>query len=147
MWTMRNDGEKTCSDGQLQSVKRVYDAILVFLRDFYLPDGLTGSLWDDYWNEYPGPASRAIEAAIRESVEKRVREVEFVYQQEGFYLRGTEVYAELGACIDEEVCAAINEKLSYEYRYSQDPESEWPSTWADYSKALARINGIVDPLF
>ena len=143
MRTMSNDGEKTYSDEQLQSVKRVYDAILGFLRDFYLPDGLTGSLWDDYRSEYPGPASRALEAVIRESVEKRIREVEFVYQQEGFYLRGTEVYAELGACIDKEVRAAISEKLSYAYRYGQDPESEWPSPWADYSKALTRINGIL----
>ena len=140
---MSLNGEKTYSDEQLQSVKRVYDAVLVFLRDFYLPDGLTGSLWDDYRNEYPGVASRAIEAAILESVEKRMREVEFAYQQEGFYLRGTKIYAELGAYIDEEVCAAISEKLSYEYRYGQDPESEWPSTWADYSKALTGINGIL----
>lgn len=140
---MSFNGEKACSDEQLQAVKRVYEAILVFLRDFYLPDGLTGSLWDDYRNEYPGVASRAIEAAIRESVEKRMREVEFACQQEAFYLRGTEIYAQLGAYIDEEVCAAISEKLSYEYRYGQDPESEWPSTWADYSKALTRINGIL----
>ena len=35
----------------------------------------------------------------------------------------------------------------YEYRYGQDPESERPSPWADYSKALTGINGIVDPVF
>lgn len=140
---MRFDGEKTYSVEQLQSVKRVCDAVLVFLRDFYLPDGLTGSLWEHYRNVYPGIFSRAIEDAIIESAEKRAREVEFVYRQEAFYLRGTEVYAELGACIDEEVRAAISEKLSYAYRYGQDPESEWPSLWKDYAKALDRVNEIM----
>ena len=140
---MRSDGKAAYTDEQLQAVKRLCDAILAFLRDFYLPDGLTGSLWEHYRNVYPGLFSRAIEDAIVESAEKRAREVEFVYRQEAFYLRGTEIYDVLGSCIEEEVYAALQEKLSYEYRYTQDPESEFPRFWTDYAKALNRVNEIL----
>ena len=140
---MSFDGEKTCSGEQHYAAKRLCDAVLVFLRDFYLPDGLTGSLWEHYRNVYPGLFSRAIEDAIIESAEKRAREVEFVYRQEAFYLRGTEIYEVLGTCIEEEVYAALQDKLSYEYRYTQDPESEFPRFWTDYAKALNRVNEIL----
>ena len=140
---MRSDGNTAYTDEQLQAAKRLCDAILAFLRDFYLPDGLTGSLWEHYRTIYPGLFSRAIEDAIVESAEKRAWEVEFVYRQEAFYLRGTEIYEVLGTCIEEEVYAALQDKLSYEYRYTQDPESEFPRFWTDYAKALNRVNEIL----
>ena len=49
----------------------------------------------------------------------------------------------LGPCIEEEVYAALQDKLSYEYRYTQDPESEFPRFWTDYAKARNRVNEIL----
>lgn len=124
---------------QIESLKRIYDAIIDYLHDFYITDGFTGALWYEYVDKgYDNP-----ENVIYDYAENKLRQVHIVVQKEYFYLRDTEVYREIEEYTDEDLYDIFNGKLSYAYRFEALVDGN-PTTIDDYNKAIKRLNEIVE---
>lgn len=124
---------------QYESIKRIYDSVIDYLNDFYTTDGFTGGLW--YKFEEKG--SKNPEEDIYDYAMGKIKEVHIVFQKEYFYLRDTDVYAELCEYMDNDLYDIFDGKLSYAYRFEAIPDGN-PTTADDYNKALNRINEIVE---
>ena len=124
---------------QYESLKRVYDSVIDYLNDFYNTDGFTGGLW--YKFEKNG--SKNPEEDIYDYAMDKIKVVHIVFQKEYFYLRDTDVYAELSEYMDNDLYDIFDGKLSYAYRFEAVPDGN-PTTAEDYNKALNRLNEIVE---
>ena len=124
---------------QIESLKRVYDAIIDFLDDFDKTDGFTGSLW----YEFERKGSKYPEEDIYDYAQNKIEKVQKVLLKEYFYLHDTEVYEELNSYIENDLYDTFDGKLSYAYRFEAVPDGN-PTTFDDYSKALQRINEIIE---
>ena len=65
---------------KIESIKRIYDAIIDFLEDFYNTDGFTGSLW----YEFKRKGSPDPEMDIYDYAENKIRKVSLILQKEYF---------------------------------------------------------------
>lgn len=124
---------------QYESIKRIYDSVIDYLNDFYTTDGFTEGLW--YKFEKMG--SKDPEEDIYDYAMGKIKEVHIVFQKEYFYLRDTDVYAELCEYMDNDLYDIFDGKLSYAYRFEAIPDDN-PTTADDYNKALNRLNEIVE---
>lgn len=124
---------------KIESIKRIYDAIVDFLDDFYKTDGFTGELW----YEFARKGSRNPELDINGYAEDKIRYIESVLRKEYFYLHDTEVYGELCEYVDNDLWETFDGKTSYAYRFEAGAEGN-PTTEEDYNKALKRINEIIE---
>lgn len=124
---------------QYESIKRIYDSVIDYLNDFYTTDGFTGGLW--YKFEEMG--SKDPEEDIYDYAMDKIKEVHIVFQKEYFYLRDTDIYAELFVYMDNDLYDIFDGKLSYAYRFEAIPDGN-PTTADDYNKALNRLNEIVE---
>ena len=124
---------------KIESMKRVYDAIIDFLEDFSVTDGFTGALW--YKFERMG--SPDPEDDIYGYAEDKIRAINLILQKEYFYLHDTKVYSELCEYVDNDLWDTFNGKVSYAYRFEAIPDGN-PTTEEDYDKALKRINEIIE---
>lgn len=124
---------------KIESIKRIYDAIIDFLDDFYNTDGFTGALWYKFQRKgSPNP-----EMDIAEYAENKICAVSLVFQKEYFYLHDSKIYAELSEYINNDLWETFDGKLSYAYRFEALADGN-PTTEDDYSKALKRINEIIE---
>lgn len=124
---------------QIESLKRVYDAIIDFLDDFDKTDGFTGTLW----YEFQRKGSNNPEDDIYDYAQNKIEKVQKVLLKEYFYLHDTEVYEELSEYIENDLYDTFDGKLGYAYRFEAIPDGN-PTTFDDYSKALQRINEIIE---
>ena len=125
---------------QIESIKRIYDAIIDFLDDFFKTDGFTGGLWCVFSER----GSKNPEQEICEYADKKHEKVRKVFLKEYFYLHDLEVYSEINNYIENDLIDIYAGKLSYGYRYEENSDGN-PTTFDDYSKALERINEIIEP--
>ena len=124
---------------QIESLKRIYDDVIDYLDNFYKTDGFTGTLWYVYQDQgYKDPEDK-----IYEYAEERIEKVLLTIQKEYFYLHDTEVYSEILEYSENDLYDIFNGKLGYAYRFEAIPDGN-PTTQDDYSKALKRINEIVE---
>ena len=124
---------------RIESIKRIYDAIIDFLEDFYNTDGFTGTLW----YEFERKGSPDPEMDIINYAEHKILAVYLVLKKEYFYLHDSKIYAELSEYIDNELWETFDGKLGYAYRFEALADSN-PTTKDDYNKALKRINEIIE---
>ena len=83
------------------------------------------------------------EDKIYEYAEEKIEKVLLTIQKEYFYLHDTEVYSEILEYSENELYDIFNGKLGYAYRFEAEPDGN-PTTQDDYSKALKRLNEIVE---
>lgn len=131
---------KELSTLQIESLKRIYDGIIDFLDEFEKTDGFTGTLW----YEFERKGSRDIEADIYDYAQNRIEKVQKVFLKEYFYLHDAEIYHEINKYIENDLYDTFNGKLEYAYRFESVPNGN-PTTFDDYSKALQRINELIEP--
>ena len=124
---------------KIESIKRIYDAIIDFLEDFYNTDGFTGSLW----YEFKRKGSPDPKMDICYYAENKIRKVYLILQKEYFYLHDTKAYAELCEYVENDLWETFDGKLSYAYRFEAMADGN-PTTEDDYNKALKRINEIIE---
>ena len=134
-----NETVKAYTPLQLESAKRVYDAIIDFLEDFYRTDGFTGALW----YKFSRSGSKDPESDIYAYAEARLDKVSLILQKEYFFLHDTKLYDELYEYVDQDLLEIFNGKLGFAYRFEAFADGN-PTTSEDYSKALKRINEIVE---
>ena len=80
---------------------------------------------------------------IYDYAQNKIEKVQKVFLKEYFYLHDTEVYEELNNYIENDLYDTFDGKLSYAYRFEAIPDGH-PTTFDDYSKALQRINEIIE---
>jgi hypothetical protein len=124
---------------QIESAKRIYDAVIDYLTDFYKTAGFTGALW----YKFAKSGSKDPEDDIYRYAERKIAIVELVLQKEYFYLRNTEIYEEFSEYVENDLYDIFNGKLGYAYRFEAMAEGN-PTTEDDYSKALTRLDEIID---
>lgn len=124
---------------KIESIKRIYDAVIDFLEDFYNTDGFTGTLWYKFQRN----GSSNPEEDIFDYAENKIRAVSLVLQKEYFYLHDTKVYSELCEYVHNNLWETFDGKLGYAYRFEAIADGN-PTTEDDYNKALKRINEIIE---
>ena len=129
------------SDRQLSAVKRIYDTCIWFLHEFKSSDG-----FNNYWFDFSRKGSRDPENDIYEFVEGLINKVELVFDQEYFDLHNCSIYDELYEFVSEDLINTYNGKLGYAYRF-EAPVDGHPTTAEDYTKALTRLNEIVNKCY
>ena len=139
MKKVEEDEEMVLSNLQIESLKRIYDDVIEYLNDFYKTDGFTGALWYVYHDQgYKDPEDK-----IYEYAEEKIEKVLLTIQKEYFYLHDTEVYSEILEYSENDLYDIFDGKLGYAYRFEAVPDGN-PTTQDDYSKALKRLNEIVE---
>lgn len=124
---------------QIESLKRVYDAIIDFLDDFDNTDGFTGTLWCEFQRKgYKDP-----EQEICVYADNRLEQVKKVLLKEYFYLHDSDVYMNVCEYVENDLFEIYDGKLGYAYRKDAIPDGN-PTTFDDYNKALQRINEIIE---
>ena len=124
---------------QIESLKRIFDAIIDFLDDFDKTDGFTGTLWSEFYRQ----GINDIEEAIYLYAEEQHGKVKNVFLKEYFYLKITSVYQEIENYIDVDLFDVFDGKLEYAYRHDAPIEGN-PRTEDDYIKSLNGIKNIID---
>jgi hypothetical protein len=100
----------TTNDRILDSLKRIYDAVVFYLDDFDTSSGFT-----DYWTRlhYTGFDINMIESEMQEIASNKLHKVEIVFQQEYIILHKLDIYSELEKYIYEDLCNIWDGKLNY----------------------------------
>ncbi|MCR5483346.1 MAG: hypothetical protein K6E99_02940 [Bacilli bacterium] len=129
------------TDLQLQSFKKVYDSILDFLDEFNESDG-----FNDLWFEVEGDPNDK-KGLIWDVVNKKHEGVMKTLNKEYFYLKNTALYEELENYIYNDMYDIYEtKKLDYAYRF-EALGTDQPTTQDDYTKALNKINEIVNKYY
>lgn len=130
---------KRLSTLQIESLKKIYDGIIDFLDDFEKTNGFTGTLW----YEFERKGSKDPEDDIDDYARNKIEEVKKIFLKEYFYLHDTDVYEEINNYIEKDLYETFEGKLGYAFRLEAIPEGH-PTTFDDYSKALKKINEIIE---
>jgi transcriptional regulator with XRE-family HTH domain len=130
--------EEIYSDLQLMSIKKIYDLIILFLREFEETGGFTTSLWYEFLKQgFSDP-----EEKIYEYVEKKISAIEEMIMQEYFYLHNLNIYDRIQDFVANDLREIYENKLGYAYRFEAIIDGN-PTTSEDYYKALGKINTII----
>lgn len=123
------------TDLQLQSLKRIYDAMIDFLVDFRDTGGFTTDLWIRFTDE--GVAD--VEDEIYNYADKSISKVHAAIMKERFYLHDLPVYEELETYAYNDLYDVYNGKLGYAYRFENPGTTD-----EDFEKAMKRLNEMVE---
>ena len=136
----KDDMTVNITERQKDSLKRVYDAIIEFLDEFYWSDG-----FNDYWSDLCQHYSpQNVENKLYEIAEKEQRKVKLVLQKEYIELYRLDVYEKLEEYVYDTLCDIYDGKLSYAYRFEAPVEDAGVTTWDDYIMALNKINELIE---
>lgn len=130
---------------QLESIKRIYDAIIIFLEEFSNTDG-----FNDLWMEYidKGVQAQFTEDKLYDYAMTQIDNVNLILKQEYFYLHNLSIYDKLNTFINDDLINTFEGKLSYAYRFESLVEdyngNRGTTTSEDYLKALNKINDIIE---
>ena len=127
------------TDLQLQSAKRIYDALVGFLHEFEVTGGFTTSMW---YNLQKGGSDNP-EEDMYEYIQKLEDKIHLIFRQEYFFLHDLPIYNELLNYMDEDLVETYDGKLSYAYRFEAIPAGN-PTTDEDYEKAVNKLNSIIE---
>lgn len=127
------------SAAQTESLKRIYDAIIDYLSEFYNTGGFTTALW----YEFQRNGSENPEDDIYVYAEEKMNAVLLVVQKEYFYLHDTSVYSEISEYAENDLLDIFDGKVGYAYRIEAIPDGN-PTTEDDYGKALKRLHEIIE---
>ena len=132
---------------QLESIKRIYDAIIIFLEKFLNTDGFN-ELWIEFIDK--GINNEFIEDKLYDYAMKQIDNVNLILKQEYFYLHNLSIYDNLNTFINDDLINTFDGKLSYAYRFESLVEdnngNRGTTTSEDYLKALNKINGIIEEI-
>ena len=139
----------TTNDRILDSLKRIYDAVVYYLDDFDTSSGFT-----DYWKEisYTGFDTNIIENEMQEIASNKLHRVEIVFQQEYIILHKLNIYSELEKYIYEDLCNIWDGKLNYYCRLDgvgieEKSITQEISVHEEMTIALNRINELMSEFF
>ena len=127
------------TDLQLQSAKRIYDALVGFLHEFEVTGGFTTSMWYDLQDN----GSKNPEEDMYEYIQNLEDKIHLIFRQEYFFLHDLPIYNELLNYMDEDLTETYEGKLGYAYRFEAIP-NENPTTDEDYEKAMNKLNSIIE---
>lgn len=125
------------TDLQLQSVKRIYDALVGFLHEFEVTGGF------DMWDEEVEGDLIYCEGDIDAYIHKLDDKIHLVFRQEYFFLYDLPIYNELLNYMHEDLVETYDGKLGYGYRYDAISKGN-PTTKDDYIKAMNKLNSIIE---
>lgn len=143
----------TASERTLDSLKRIYDAIIEFLHEFKETEGFT-----TYWNDIEHQVvlndlefnPQKIENNLYYMIENKVRNLELILQKEYIILHKFEIYNKLEDYIYN-IWDIFDGKLNPIYRFEAGVEktdgSHDPTTYEDYEASLNTINEIMSEYF
>ena len=123
---------------QMQSVKKIYDALVSFLHEFLNTGGFTTSMWYDFLDK----GSKNPESDIYDYIENLEDRIELIIKQEYFYLRDLSIYNELCDFVHGDLVDIYNGKLGYAYRVECFGDA--PTTYDDYLKTWNKLNSIIE---
>ena len=126
------------TDRQKTAAKKIYDKCIWFLSEFENTDG-----FNNYWLEFKDAGSTDPEQDAYDKVQKMMREVFLVYDQEYFDLKGHPIYDDFGEYLSDGLYETFDGKLSYAYRFEAIPNGN-PTVAEDYDKAMIALNSIID---
>lgn len=126
------------TDRQKTAAKKIYDKCIWFLSEFENTDG-----FNNYWLEFKDAGSADPEQDAYDKVQKMMREVFLVYDQEYFDLKGHPIYDDFGEYLSDGLYETFDGKLSYAYRFEAIPNGN-PTVAEDYDKAMIALNSIID---
>ena len=127
------------TDLQLQSAKRIYDALVRFLHEFEVTGGFTTSMWYDLQKG----GSDNPEEDMYEYIQKLEDKIHLIFRQEYFFLHDLPIYNELLNYMDEDLVETYDGKLSYAYRFEAISTGN-PTTDEDYERAINKLNSIIE---
>lgn len=135
------------TERQKDSIKRIYDAVIVYLDFFEKTDG-----FNDLWHKIANmcQSSKEVESSLYDIAENQIRKIELILQQEYIELHRLDVYSELVEYVSDFLFDTFDGKLSYGYRFEAGVEKvdgtrDTVTTYEDYTRALKRINEIIEP--
>ena len=128
------------NDIKINSIKRIYDAIIEYLDYFYNTDGYN-DLWECFENN--GVNKEDIEDKLYAGAIEELEEVILCYKKERMILKNTEIYDELGKFIYNDLNEIFDGKLEYAYRFEANFNDN-PTTTDDYNKASNKLDEIID---
>ena len=141
--------QMTRDDRILDSLKRIYDAVVYYLDDFDTSSGFT-----DYWTKlhYKGFDINIIEGEMQEIASNKLHKVEIVLQQEYIILHKLDIYSELEKYIYEDLCNIWDGKLNYYCRIDgvdtiEKCVTQEMSVHEEMTIALNRINEMMSEFF
>lgn len=108
------ENNMTINDRYIDSLKKIYDSIILYLDDFETSNG-----FNDYWfiKAEEGYPEKAIEKALYELASSKLHEVEIVLKQEYIVLHKLDIYDKLENFIYDDLCNLWDGKLEYGYRF------------------------------
>lgn len=121
---------------QILSIHRIYNHILDFLDEFNESNG-----FNDYWRSSKNSSDQ--ESKLYDIALLKVEKVILSYKKEYPLLKNLKIYLELGNYIYNDLYETFDGKLSYAYRF-EAISSDGVTTEEDYSRALNKINAIID---
>ena len=143
-----DENKMTNTDRIMDSLKRIYDAAIIYLDDFETSDG-----FNNYWfiKQDEGCPEKAIENALYDLVSDKLHKVEIVLQQEYIVLHKLDLYSKLENYIYNDLCSLYDGKLSYAYRFECVVEdvngNRELSAHEEYEIALNKLNEIMSEYF
>ena len=138
----------TANDRILDSLKRIYDAVIIYLDDFDTSFG-----FNMYWQELKdkGYDDAVIQNEIDGMASDKLHQVEIVLLQEYLILHRLNIYKKLEDYIYSDLCELWDGKTSYAYRFECTVENEngkkEPSAHEEYEIALNTINEMMSEYF
>lgn len=119
------------NDFQKLSLKKIYDAIIEFLEDFYNSNG-----FNEYWWSFQNELDPEI--CLQQKVLEKMNVIILSLKKEYIFLKDVNLYDELNNYIYNDLFDLFDGKLSYGYRFENLGLTE------DYCKAVDKINDIVN---
>lgn len=136
-------GEKimcNLNNNQINALKTINDSIIEYLHYFYKTDG-----YNDLWYNFEEQKIEfeQIEDKLYDIAEEKIENLILCYKKQRIFLKNTNIYADLGEYIYNNLYDIFAGKLSYAYRFEAIPNGN-PTTQEDYEEALKVYNSIID---
>ena len=125
------------TDLQLMSAKKIYDAVIDFLDRFDQTYGFCYLCRDGVRSEEEAESKNEDEA------DRMIDAIHLLLDKEYFFLHGTEILKEYTSFIEDELPSIYRGKCSVTFR-SGEEKNGGNTVDSDYTKALVRINGIIE---
>lgn len=126
---------------QVEAAKRIFDACIWFLNEFYNSDGFS-----NYWYNFMIPESEKIHVGVEQEVGRKMGKVITVLEQEYFDLHDLEEYDVLCEYVSDTLTGIYDGKIGKDYnRYECD--GTCLSTYDEYWQARKKLDNIVEKYF
>ena len=142
------DDKMGTNDRILDSLKRIYDAAIIYLDDYDVTSGYT-MYWQDL--EEQGYSKEYIKNEIYWLASNKLHQVEIVLQQEYIILHNLDIYSKLENLIISDFCSLWDMKLEQYCDYTPfdnlDEFNKKPKPAEEHQVALNKLNEIMAEYF